>query len=89
MSVKMMAGLKDGLPPLFGGASVPLLVVDPGVVVLGVGLGSTIVIPIVEQEIASLPPGAFTLGKKRSKFCRECALDAHSLSPTYQQSLSF
>ena len=63
--VKMMAGLKDGMPMFFGGASVLLLVVDPGVVVVG-GFGSTIVIPMVEQEIASLSPGAFTLGKQDS-----------------------
>ena len=88
--VKMMAGLKDGLPPLFGGASVPLLVVDPGVVVVA-GFGSTMVIPMVEHEIGSLPPGAFTLGEKdsNSEDCyNRCALDAHSLSPTYQQSLN-
>ena len=65
MRVKMMAGLKDGLPLLLGGASVLLLVVDPCVVVVG-GFGSTIVIPMVEQEIASLSPGAFTLGKQDS-----------------------
>ena len=58
----MTAGLKERLLLLFGGASVPLLVVVVVVVVVG-GFGSTIVISMVEQEIAS--PGAFTLGRNR------------------------
>ena len=65
MRVKMMAGLKAGMPALSGGVSVVVLVFDPAVVVFG-GFGSTMLIPMVEQEIGSLSPGGFTLGTKMS-----------------------
>ena len=75
--VRKMAGLKERLP-LFGSASVvPLLTVVSGTVVGGGGYGSTMVTPMLEQEIASSLPGVFTLGRERFhlwKLCFRCTL---------------
>ena len=87
MRARKMAGLKDGLP-LFGGASVPLLVVVVVVVVGLVGIGgrSRMVMPIFEQDIVSPSSGVFTLGTERFNFCKllqQVYFEAHSLSLAY------
>ena len=87
MRVRKMAGLKDGLP-LFGGASVPLLVVVVVVVVGLVGIGgrSRMVMPIFEQDIVSPSSGVFTLSTERFNFCKllqQVYFEAHSLSLAY------
>ena len=61
-----MAGLNDGFP-WFGSASVvPLLTVVSGIDGGGGVYGSTMVTPMLEQEIASSLPAAFTLGSRKS-----------------------
>ena len=68
MRARKTAGLNDGLP-LFGGASVPWLVIVVAVVGrVGIGGRSRMVIPIFEQEIVSPSSGVFTLGTESFNF---------------------
>ena len=63
--VRKMAGLKERLP-LFGSASVvSLLTVVSGTVGGGGGYGSSMVTPMLEQEIASSLSAGFTLGSRK------------------------
>ena len=67
MRARKTAGLNDGLP-LFGGVSVPWLVIVVAVVgLVGNGGRSRMVMPIFEQDNVLPSSGVFTLGRESTE----------------------